>query len=119
MILYTPDELARLSSSEMIKDIYTSLQLASQGKIGKRKFELLSAHDTTLQALLYGLELTNEWSWPVYASTIVFELFKDDHEVLVKVLFNDSPVRIGDCKSYYCSLDTLVNYMKSRSYEDF
>jgi hypothetical protein len=73
LALYSNDTVHKLTSSQLVNNILTTLVGASQGS--GRVFTLLSAHDTTVAPLLSALQI--EWSvWPQYAANVFFQLLK-------------------------------------------
>ena len=60
-ILFTPDELAKFQSSEFLRSISEQMHDKRNGNLN-RKFMLYSAHDITVQAILFGLGLIDDYS---------------------------------------------------------
>jgi len=84
-----------------------------------QKFHFYSAHDTTVQAVLYGLDLTNQYSWPVFASTIFFELYQDSNgEYFVQTLFNDKLQQLRGC-DVKCKINDFVNVINKMTLPNF
>lgn len=77
------------------------------------KFIFLSAHDSTLQAFVNGMQL-NTTIFPVYASTLITELHLINGAYFVRMLYNDVDVVVPDCKQTYCPLATYLGYLNRR-----
>mmetsp|Transcript_1180 Transcript_1180/g.2854 ORF Transcript_1180/g.2854 Transcript_1180/m.2854 type:complete len:423 (-) Transcript_1180:3844-5112(-) len=77
------------------------------------KFIFLSAHDSTLQAFVNGMQLSNR-SFPVYASTLITELHLINGSYFVRMLYNDEEVTVPDCQQTVCPLDTFLGYLNRR-----
>lgn len=90
------------------------LKLADDFLVGKspKKFALLSAHDTTLAALLTLLGYKDEII-PPYASHIAMEIWEDvDREKYVRFVFNGKPVQIASLNNDVIKYDDFRTYVQ-------
>ena len=62
-----------------------------------KRLIILSAHDTTITMMLSALNLPQNEA-PPFASTLIFELWKIDSKLFVKLLYNDKVLDLSD----YC-----------------
>jgi hypothetical protein len=83
------------------------------GSSSSHKFFLYSGHDTTLSLILGALNVSN-FSWPPYASNLVFELWRDHGTTFVRVIYNGQPLTTQDnwCDLSKCPLSTFEAYFK-------
>jgi hypothetical protein len=111
-----PDIVGQMLASEFMILLRESLTEASSNQTSV-KFLFLSAHDSTLQGFLNGLQL-NTTAFPVYASTLFTELHLLDAKYYVRMLFNDVPVVVPACSQAMCPLDTFLGYLNNRIIPD-
>lgn len=71
----TPHELARLTAGNLVQRIKELMLMAANGNDTVPMFQLFSAHDTTVTALLSALNAFDGVS-PPYNSTVMFELWE-------------------------------------------
>lgn len=112
LIVKFPDEtINRLAGSQLLTDVLYYFNEALTKP--KKKFVFYSGHDTTILNILFALGL-NSTSDPPFASTLVFELYKDDRAAIyAQLLYNDVPQTIGDCANPVCEYSTFAKYLKS------
>ena len=84
----------------------------------------LSAHDTTLSAIMSGL-YQKQPEQVYFASNFKVELYEaisgsNDKKYSVRMLYNENPFNIGTnntCVDVYCPYDTVKAFLKSREYD--
>lgn len=80
-------------------------------------FVIFSAHDTTLAALLSALGVFDGEN-PPYASSVVFELHKNEGKYSVKSFYNkgvpnklnQKPISLSTCKNTECTFSEFSRY---------
>ena len=105
-----------LASSEFFKLIIIQFDDAVNGD-ALRKFGFYSAHDTTLIGFLVALDNFDGWN-PPYASTIFFELYKEDNGHFVKTVYNDKALVLPGCQQELCEYDTFREVLLNRTQSD-
>ena len=75
------------------------------------------AHDITLVCLLKAIEGYNE-KFPVFASTVVFELHLIEETAFVKIFYDDEVVLIPGCKEK-CEYESFKNYLNGWIVKDY
>mmetsp|Transcript_1180 Transcript_1180/g.2853 ORF Transcript_1180/g.2853 Transcript_1180/m.2853 type:complete len:424 (-) Transcript_1180:2542-3813(-) len=107
-----PDIVAQMLASDFMTLLRDALTQASNNSTSL-KFLFLSAHDSTLQGYINGMQL-NTTSFPYYASTLITELHLTKGQYFVRMLFNDVPVVVPDCTEAMCPLNTFLGYLNNR-----
>lgn len=103
--------LWKIGSKEFYERLITSMHDVVSGK-KTTKLTLNFSHDFMISIILNGLgELDTEFV--EFAANIFFELHKIDNEYFVKTLYNQVPLKFGDCKEELCKLSTFSNYIRS------
>jgi len=109
------DEMIKLETGTMIKELVESLKKAATGKDGT-KFSLMSGHDTNVwnMVAIFGGQGTAKL-WPPYASNFVIELWHDaaasQHKV--RVVYNGEVLKSSLCDfEQGCPLDKLEAGLK-------
>lgn len=98
-----------IAASYIMRNCFSAVDDSIAGGNGK-KFTLLSAHDTTLSAVLVLLGNVNKYM-PPFASYLAMEIWKDkDQTYYVRYVFNGEPVNI----KYFNK--TIVRYDDFRYY---
>lgn len=128
------DEMTRIASSKFLNYVYTimdaKIKALNTGEddgtgILERKLIFLSAHDSTLAAMLAGVEQKQEIQ-PFYASHILIELYKksgasgkEPSDYYTKWIYNDKALNITEeCKpTGTCSYPEFKAYLQSREYQ--
>ncbi|XP_077870634.1 lysophosphatidic acid phosphatase type 6-like [Saccoglossus kowalevskii] len=76
--------------------------------IAQKKFHMYSCHDTTLIAVLSGLDIFDN-QWPPYAADLVFELYEDkEGRHYVKTKYLGMEQYISKCKDAILPLDEFL-----------
>lgn len=128
------DLAIRLATTRLFNFIHTTLQYKI-GAILKEdgipsfyeeiKFMFLSAHDTTLSAIMSGLYQKQE-EQVYFASAVVIELyqskdsaFKNNSDFWVVMKLNDKPINIGTDKvcGQICQFQNVKDFLISREYK--
>lgn len=110
-----PHELARLTAGNLVQQIKELMQLAADGNETVPLFQLFSAHDTTVAALLTALNAYDGIS-PPYNSTVIFELWETDSTTdstdgtfHVKAYYNWKKIALPGCPpDSICSLEDFA-----------
>ncbi|KAI8323977.1 phosphoglycerate mutase-like protein [Martensiomyces pterosporus] len=79
---------------ELRKSIAAALAPTSESSTCRPKFELHSAHDATIYYLLSLLKKDDMSKWPVYASNLIFETWKNNQNntYVVRLIYNGDVV---------------------------
>lgn len=114
-------EARRLRAGLLLNEVSKRARLARDARLGTvpvthihlhNKFVLLSAHDTTLAAVLAALRIFNGRN-PPYNSTIIWEVHSnvhDERDVTVRLLYNDQAIRIPGCRNeIFCPLEDYLH----------
>ncbi|ORX88855.1 phosphoglycerate mutase-like protein [Basidiobolus meristosporus CBS 931.73] len=93
--------------SELRRSIHNSL---GKGLKSPAKMEIFSGHDTTVQPIL-GVLRADDFRWPPYASSLIFELWQDKHTgaAFLRVLYNGDVLRSPVCDFNLCPLETFLS----------
>lgn len=105
-------EILRLGMGRLLHLMLIRMQEAAQlEKSSTPSMFLYSGHDSTIMPLLAALGMRSDNHWPVYASSIVFELWKSAHdgEHYVKILYNKEELPIYGRST--CTLRTLKEHV--------
>ena len=105
---YKTKEIASVIGSPLLLKISDSLYNASTQKTSL-KYVLFSAHDNTILSVMttLGAPLDHQ---PPYTSDLNFSLFKNDQgNYIVRVSYNDKPVKIPSCGGTSCTLEQFTN----------
>ncbi len=114
-------EAHRLRAGLLLHEIQKRLRLAHHVHAGAAhadhhrlhsKFVLLSAHDTTIAAVLAALGLFDGRN-PPYASTLIWELHvhkENFHDAVVRLSYNEKPLHLHGCKSEMCPLHDYIHH---------
>jgi len=104
-MLYTP-EGQQLSCSSFFDELGTRLN-DTVNDATDLKFSFYSAHDMTVSAFLFCLNATEAGPQPPFASTIMFELWKEqDGSHTVHTIFDDVRLILPGCDGQLnCALD--------------
>ena len=118
---YKPDYFAKYSASRLLQFISKTLEDRASDKVGKssksNKGIVFSAHDSTLQDLLVGLNIY-DGVHPPYASILIFELNRDKAgEFHVKIIYNNKELLLPGFR-VSASLQMLANYTIERTFFD-
>lgn len=106
-----------LGCSEFFKRVSQTFNDTISGSTSL-KFSFYSAHDTTLTAFLNCLGVPVGYQ-PPFASTLLFELWKQENGHLVKVIFNDFEMMLPGCGySSPCPIDTFNTMLMSKTTPD-
>jgi len=105
---------ARLASTKFFEDIINNFEAAMAGT-SPVKFYFYSAHDTTLNGFLNGLEQFN-YKNPPFASTLFFELYDEGNGgYTVRTLYNDQHLQLKGCSQpVYCDYYEFKAFLQSR-----
>ncbi|XP_020506426.3 lysosomal acid phosphatase isoform X1 [Labrus bergylta] len=122
--VHNPQEKSRLQGGILLGEIVQNIsKMAVPDPKNKLKLMMLSAHDTTVAALQWSLNVYNG-KQPPYASCHIFELYKDENGSASVLMFyrNDSsvepyPVQLPGC-SLHCPLEDFVRITKPSISED-
>jgi acid phosphatase len=88
--------LAKQTNANFLQKLSADFTDASQNKTSL-KYELFSAHDSTILSTLASLR-NSQKAPPPYASDVNFLLYKTaDQKFYVKIIYNDQPVIIPGC----------------------
>jgi hypothetical protein len=107
---------AQLASSEFFQAIILQFEDAVKGN-AVRKFGFYSAHDTTLIGFLSALENFDGQN-PPYASTIIFELHREDDKHTVKTIYNDEDLILPGCGTVDCDYEIFREFLHSKTHTD-
>lgn len=127
------DEMVRIASTKFLNFLHTTIDSKinsiatgedDESGILKRKMIYLSAHDSTLAAMLSGIEQQQELQ-PFYASHILVELWrkdgrkgKDPEDYYVKWIYNGQSLNVTEeCVDGKCPYPEFKEYLQSREYE--
>ena len=106
-----------ISCSDFFNEVSSIFNQTISGET-KRKFSFFSAHDTTLTAFLNCLGVPIGVQ-PVFASTLLFELWEDAGGHLVKVIFNDQVMDLPGCGGNSpCPYDTFTEVLMNKTTPD-
>lgn len=110
-------EVNRLRAGLILHEIKFRMVIAALQDVKKlppaalplaKKFMLLSAHDTTVAATLSALQVFDGVN-PPYNSTLIWELFRASNgTLLVRIEYNDNPVRVPGCSNEYCNIEEYL-----------
>ena len=80
-------------------------------------YRIYSAHDFQIANLMIALKPEYELNVVPYASTIKFELYKNNlNEYTVNSIYNGEHLKLGDCEQEYCPIDKWFAYMNKQLY---
>ncbi|XP_051175273.1 prostatic acid phosphatase-like [Leptopilina boulardi] len=113
------ETMRQMKSGPLISKITRAMREKSQGKLmpNERKMFMYVGHDSTIVALLAGLNLWKK-EIPGYSNMVMIELHEDKQEWNVQIFFKDSitkaprPLTIPGC-SQICPLDKFESLIKS------
>jgi hypothetical protein len=99
---------AQISAHGMLKELSHRLQHPDF-----LRFFYYSAHDTTLMNLLGALE-ASEKTWPPYSSNLVIELWQEDSEHILRMMYNGESVNVRDrwCDFERCPVGSFLDYVR-------
>ncbi|XP_055947727.1 prostatic acid phosphatase-like [Argiope bruennichi] len=126
---YNSPLLHRLRAGPLIQRIIANMDAKINGMITNLKFQIYSAHDTTIAVVLDALNLFNMIA-PPYASALLFELFEmPDGVKTVRMLYQNSSkpeekidplqILILEGCSEFCPLDFFINFTSPLIPEDW
>ncbi|CAL1281710.1 unnamed protein product [Larinioides sclopetarius] len=126
---YNSPLLHRLRAGPLIQRIIQRMNQKINGDIPHLKFQIYSAHDTTIALVLDALNLFNMIA-PPYCSALLFELFEmPDGVKTIRMLYQNSSkveekidpphILILDGCTEFCPLEYFINYTKSLMPEDW
>jgi acid phosphatase len=98
---YLPPEIGDAVGKNALNLIYDYINQFTQQK-SKVKFVLLSAHDSTILAVLSAMH-TPALQPPHYASDLNFSVYQAGQTYTVKVTYNGQPISIPACGETACS----------------
>ena len=105
--MFKPHQVGDVIGSPSLKIIIAYIRQAAEKKT-KTKFVLLSAHDSTLLAVMSALHTPLEAS-PPYASDLNFSLYESEpNHYFVTVTYNDQPIAIPGCNGSVCELERFL-----------
>ena len=119
--LYDGEELQKIgigTFAQRLIDIFNkTTYLLSSGKNLKDnyyKYLHFSAHDSTIMALMAAFK--NPIVFPPYASTLIFELWKNPvtNEFMLRMLYNGVPVQLPECSATMCRFEQVHDIVYSR-----
>lgn len=128
------DEMVRIASSKFLNYIHTTIDAKIKSiatgeddgtGIKDRKLIFFSAHDSTLAAMLSGIEKKQELQ-PFFASHILIELWqksgtsgKEADDYIVKWIYNDEALNVnGTCdKDGRCPYPQFKEFLQFREYK--
>jgi len=94
----------QIAMSRFISEVIERIEDVSKGR-SKENLALFSGHDTTLFPLLMAYGVNQ--GWPPYASMMRIELLDGVTEDIITVYYNNEPVLIPGCDSYFCPWSTF------------
>ena len=115
-VSFSPDFIARFTSSDFFEGLYGILDDVRNGK-NTEKATIFLAHDTTLFSIFSGLGVWLK-EQPPFASVLLFEVFKDGDEFQISLVYNMENVQVPGFPEDYVELDKFLEYISDRSLED-
>lgn len=126
------DEMTRLATNNFLKfvgrhldDKISEEEGDSTSEDKSLKLVFMSAHDSSLSAILAGVEQKRKIQ-PFYASSIMIELWQSDHtdasspdDFYVKFIYNDEPLNIGGVcdQNGKCPFSPFRQFLRNREYK--
>jgi hypothetical protein len=99
---YQNHKIAVYTTTTLLRKIRHLLDDALSGKT-LLKYQLFSAHDSTIMAFLSALKSPLN-DIPPYASDVNILLFKSNKTYTIMVTYNDKPVALSACHHVHCTL---------------
>ena len=107
--IYKYPEVGRSSIRKLLDSVADDFKQVSENK---RKYKLISAHETTLISFMSALESPLQKA-PPYASYLHMGLFENpEGRYEVKIRFNGEAVKIPACAGSTCSLEQFIHLLK-------
>ncbi len=104
-IRFVPKEIAKFMATPFMTKLKTDMNMAVNNDATRFNYILYSGHDDSILGIMSALNvpLANN---PPYASHVDFELYKDNNDYLVKVLYNGKVLQLSGVNSDgYSSLE--------------
>jgi hypothetical protein len=127
------DEMVRIASTKFLNFVYSTFDAKIKAMNSKeddgsgmkqRKLIYISAHDSTLAAMLSGIEQKQKLQ-PFYASHILIELWQKSgtagdkpEDFYVKWIYNDESLKVVDgCDNGNCPYPEFKEFLQAREYQ--
>ena len=117
LLRYSNEYVQKFAASQFFNELISQYE-AKINKETELKAVLYSAHDTTIMNIFATLNIPLQ-EQPPYASIILFELYQFGMEFRVKLMYNNSPVRLPPCEADYCKFSVFKSYVQSRTFRNF
>jgi hypothetical protein len=104
-LLYNRTWASQIGIGFLLADMWASMP-RSTNTTGYHKMLLWSGHDDTLQSLELALlgGTVPGYTWPPYASRMIFEVWSISGDLFVRVLFESVPIQVPGCSAVLCPL---------------
>ncbi|RUR07803.1 histidine phosphatase family protein [Legionella sp. km772] len=104
---FKPTQIGDAVGKQPLRKVIEYVQKAAE-KTSKTKFVLISAHDSTLLAIMSALHKPLQ-STPPYASNLNFSLYQNDLEhYFVTISFNEELIGVPGCQGKLCTLEQFL-----------
>ncbi|KAI8904140.1 histidine phosphatase superfamily [Gorgonomyces haynaldii] len=123
--IYENDQVSRLAIGPFLKEWTKHLVRKANGQQAP-KLAVFSGHDTTIQPLMGAMQV-NRPEYPGYASNVTLELYRENQEHYVKMLYNQKPLNVPVCQgagkhhpsdTTLCTLDAFMERVNKLSSGD-
>ena len=115
-VSFSPDFIARFTSSDFFEGLYGILDDVRNGK-NTEKATIFLAHDTTLFSIFSGLGVWLE-EQPPFATVLLLEVFKDGNKFEISWVYNMKRIIVPGFSKKYAKIDEFMNFIKTRTLED-